>query len=65
MLLISGKESQSTFMAQGGDCERGAYITAWEELQRWELTLSWALHNSCKADKTTVRVVSSILALIF
>lgn len=52
-------------MAQGGDCERGDYITAWEELQRWELTLSWALHNSCKADKTTVRVVSSILALIF
>lgn len=63
---ISGKESQRTSMAPGGDCDRGGgFLAAWEEPQHSESALSRAVPNSCRADETIVCVVSDMLVLTF
>lgn len=63
---ISGKESQRTSMAPGGDCDcGGGFLAAWEEPQHSESALSWAVPNSCRADETIVCVVRDMLVLTF
>ena len=57
---ISGKESQRTSVAAGGDCERGGGFLA-----PWESALSRAVPNSCRADETIVSADSIELVLTF
>lgn len=57
---ISGKESQRTSVAPGGDCECGGGFLA-----AWESALSRGGPNSCRADETVVCAVGDKLVLTF